>query len=482
MRPRFALPFSVLLAVVLALLACSATALAARSQLTYVEAPHQLLDSDPTGALDEIAASGADGIRLLLVWRRVAPDPEARRAPVFNATDPKAYPEGAWNRYDAAIDGARARGLKVRVTITGHTPLWATPSRHDGLTRPDATAFGRFATAAGRRYRDKVTMWSIWNEPNLGKWLMPIAGDASAGVYRELFLRAVSGLRTAGVRAPVLLGELAPLGNRRVQGTIAPLRFLRAVLCLDANWAPVRVQGRRCARLAPAGVSIHPYSTGTGPFMRPAYDRDSVTIGTLGRLTAALDKAAAAGALPPRLPIHLTEYGIQSFPDRSVGVPFGVQSDYRSMGERLAFLNPRVKSFSQYLLIDDYPSGDGWVFESGLRRYDGRPKPSFFGFRLPLVVVPSAGGRTARLWGLVRPARRAGTVTLSYRDRGRPWRQLGRASHSGDGYWSRTVRTNPARLWRVSWRAADGTTWSGSFTRAWTKPWSRGTPDAYPAR
>nr|WP_183343460.1 cellulase family glycosylhydrolase [Conexibacter arvalis] len=473
------LPFSLLLALT-ALLAPAATALADRSQPTYVEAPNELLDRDPSGALDEIAALGADGIRILMIWRRVAPRPESRRAPSFNATDPGAYPDGAWARYDAAIDGARARGLKVHVTITGHAPLWATRAG-DGLTRPDATAFSRFATAAGRRYRRSVTMWSVWNEPNLGKWLMPIAKDASAAVYRDIFVKTSSALRTAGVRAPILLGELAPLGNRRVQGTIAPLRFLRAVLCLDARYRPIRVRGRRCQRLAPAGISIHPYSTRPGPFLRPA-DRDSVTIATLGRLTSALDKAAKAGMLPRRLPIHLTEYGVQSFPDRTVGVPFGVQSDYRSMAERIAFRNPRVKSFSQYLLYDDYPSGMPWVFESGLRPWNGEPKPSWHGFRLPLVVTPARNGRRAQLWGLVRAARRAGTVTVSYRDRGRPWRTLGRVRHAADGYWSRTVATRPTRLWRVSWEAHDGSTWSGSITRAWPRQWNRGMGDAYPSR
>jgi hypothetical protein len=476
-RRRFLLPCSLLLV----LLAPAATAFADRSQLTYVEAPAQLLDRDPSAALDEIAGLGADGIRLLLVWRRVAPRPEARRVPSFNATDPNAYPAGAWDRYDAAIAGARARGLKVHVTITGHTPRWATPA-HDGLTRPDAVAFGRFATAAGRRYRSQVTMWSVWNEPNLGKWLMPIANDASAAVYRDLYVHAASGLRTAGVRAPILLGELAPLGRRRAQGTISPLRFLRGVLCLDAQYQPVRVQGRRCPHMAPAGISIHPYSTRPGPFMTPLYDRDSVTIGSLGRLTSALDKAAAAGALPRRIPVHLTEFGVQSFPDRLVGVPLGVQSDYRSMAERIAFLNPRVKSFSQYLLNDDYPSGDPWVFESGLRPWDGPPKPAWHGFRLPLVVTPVSGGRRARLWGLVRAARGVGTVTISYRDRGRPWRTLGRQGYAADGYWSRTVASNPARLWRVSWKAPDGTTWSGSITRGWTGPWTPGMPDVYRSR
>jgi len=461
-----------------ALLVPAATADASSSQTTTVEAPNELLEGNPSWALDQVASLGADGIRIQLVWESVAPSPNARRAPRFNATDPAAYPASGWARYDAAIEGARARGLKVHVTITGRAPAWATPSKRDGLTKPDPVAFGKFATAVGRRYGKQVEMWSIWNEPNLGKLLKPLYQGrtlASAQVYRNLYLKAYSGLRSAGVRKPVLLGELAPQSNRnRTVGTIAPLRFLRAMLCLDDRYKPVKVDGRRCAKVVTQGVATHPYSTILGPFYTPLIDRDNVTITVLSRMTSALDKAAKAGAINGRLPLHLTEFGVQSEPDTFYGVPYDVQSDYRSISERIAYLNPRVKSFSQYLLHDDEPRGDYSAFESGLFPHGSdQPKPAYFGFRLPLVAVPVRGSSgKVTLWGLVRPARGAGTVTLSYRDGRGAWTTLGTQRFDRRGYWTKkSVVAKAGREWRVAWRAPDGTAYEGSATKLWTRPW-----------
>jgi Cellulase (glycosyl hydrolase family 5) len=464
----------------LAVLVPAVSASASKSQFTMLEAPDELLSGDPAATLDQVKALGADGIRIQLAWRSVAPSPDAKRAPSFNATDPNAYAAGGWARYDAAIAGARERGLKVQITVTGPAPAWATPSKRDGLTKPDAAAFGKFATAVGRRYGKQVALWSVWNEPNLGKLLKPLYEGSrltSPMVYRELYLKAYSGLKSAGVRAPILLGELAPQSNpNRSVGTIAPLRFLRAMLCLDGSYKPVKVGGRRCASVPAQGVAMHPYSSQPGPFYRPVVDPDNVTIAVLPRLTGAIDKAAKAGALPRGLPLYLTEFGVQSFPDRFLGVPLDVQSDYRSISERIAYLNPRVKSFSQYLLRDDEPRGDFSAFESGLYLHgSSTPKPAWYGFRLPLVAAPVNGGASrTTLWGLVRPATGAGSVTVEYRDGGGAWKTLGTVRFSAGGYWTKSAATKPGRLWRVSWKAPDGTTWSGSATKVWTKPWTKG--------
>ncbi len=454
-----------------ALLVPAAAARANATQFTTLEAPNELLNSgSPDGVLDQIESLGADGIRFQLSWRALAPNATARKKPAFNATDPNAY--SGWERYDAAVDGARARGLKVHITITGSAPTWATPGKDpDGLIRPDASEFGKFATAVGKRYRSKVALWSIWNEPNLGKYLQPIAREESATVYRNLYMKAYSGLRAARVTAPILLGELAPQSNRlKVIGTRAPLTFLRAMLCLDGRYKRVR----NCAAVPTQGIAIHPYSTQPGPFLRPMTDVNNVTIGVLDRLTTALDKAAAAGAIAKRLPIYVTEFGVQSFPDPRLGVPLDVQSDYRSISERIAFLNPRVKSFSQYLLVDDADSeaGNYGSFQSGLYLYSPRrAKPSLGGFRLPLVVVPGKSATRATLWGLVRPATSSGNVTLQYSDNGRSWKTLGSQRFASNGYYTRTVSTTAKRRWRVVWDAPDGTTYTGPATRAWTKPW-----------
>lgn len=449
-----------------ALLMSATVAGASRTQFTMVEAPAELLFSgSPDKALDTIDDLGAQAVRIQLSWQLVAPEPDSKVAPSFNQTDPNAYPAGAWARYDAAIAGARARGLKVLLTIAGGAPKWATKGKRDYVTRPDATAFGKFATAVGRRYRSQVSWWSVWNEPNLGKLLKPIKGAESARIYRNLYLKAYAGLRSAGVSAPILIGELAPIGNSIPNnGTIRPLRFLREVLCLDNRYR----KARKCGRVPTQGMAMHPYTTASGPRFAPR-NADDVTIGVLPRLVNALDRAGRAGALPRRLPIYITEFGVQSYPDRVFGVPLAAQSDYRSIAEHIAYKNARVRSFSQYLLRDDRTiHGAHGAFESGLFLYkDYKPKPSYYGFRLPLTVTKKSGGRVA-LWGLVRPAHgRAGKVEIQIKDRGRGWRRLATQRYNARGYWTRTATNKAGRQWRVSWTdPATGTTHFGSATVA----------------
>lgn len=448
-----------------ALLLPAAAASASHRQFTMVEAPTELLFSgSPDAGLDTIKDLGATAIRIQMSWDHVAPDAGSARAPSFNQTDPNAYPAANWAPYDAAIAGARARGLRVYLTITGAAPKWAT-RKHDGLTSPSASDFGKFATAVGRRYGSQISWWSIWNEPNLGKLLKPIKGLASAKVYRQLYLQAYSGLRSAHVTAPILIGELAPIGNSYPNvGTISPLRFLRAVLCLDSRWH----KARSCARVPTQGLAMHPYTTQFGPNYHPAV-QDDVTIGVISRAVSAVDRAARAGALPGHLPVYASEFGVQSWPDHDIGVSPQTQSDYRSIGEHMAWSNGRVAGFSQYLLRDDVSvAGATGRFQSGLFFYAGdKPKPSYYGFRLPLVVSKGHGSRVA-LWGFVRPAHgHGGTLTIQIADRHHGWVRYATQRYGGSGYWTRRATTKPGRRWRVVWTdPATGRVWDGSATLA----------------
>jgi hypothetical protein len=267
------------------------------------------------------------------------------------------------------------------------------------------------------------------------------------------------------VRTPILIGELAPIGNSiRDTGTIHPLQFLRKLLCLDSRWH----KSSKCGKLPTQGFAMHPYTPRFGPAFQPQH-RDDVTIGVLPRLVRALDRAAAAGALPRRLPVYVSEFGVQSWPDRQFGVPLATQSDFRSIGEKIAWGNARVKSFSQYLLRDDPPSeGAHGKFESGLYLYDsGAAKPAYYGFRLPLVVARKPHGRVA-LWGLVRPAHgRAGSLELQVRDRRGGWKRLATQRYGGSGYWQRGAAAKAGRQWRVVWTDPDTSVeWAGSATVA----------------
>jgi hypothetical protein len=151
-------------------------------------------------------------------------------------------------------------------------------------------------------------------------------------------------------------------------------------------------------------------------------------------------------------------------------VSFTRQEEYRAISERIAWNNPRVHSFSQYLLRDDAPldnvpriarySG----FESGLRTASGRPKPALQGFRLPLVA--RRGRTSVSLWGLVRPASGSHPVTVEYLGNGaKSWRKLATVVTGRDGYWKKTTKLRKGRRYRVSWTAPDGTVYVGAAVR-----------------
>ena len=209
---------------------------------------------------------------------------------------------------------------------------------------------------------------------------------------------------------------------------------------------------------------MHPYANGVGPFYVPR-DPESVTIGSLSRITHALDRAAQAGALPGHLPVYITEFGIASKPSRYLGVPVSEQAEWDAIAERIAYSNPRVASFSQYLLRDDPVRSHRVGFQTGLEYVNGRAKPLLAAFPVPLTVARSAGGY--RLWGLVRPAGEATSLTVEARSsNARRFTALATVRTNAFGYW--TLRSNvAARQWRVRWVSPQGKAYVGPPIRAW---------------
>ncbi len=460
---RLSLP--ILLACLLGLVGAPAAARAARDQTVLFEAPRDLLDAQARpAALRQLEQLGVHALRIVLLWQNVAPSPDAATRPNFDATDPAAY---HWGEYDAVLQAAKDRGWQVLLTVSGPVPRWATPGGVDHLTRPDPQDFQQFMTAVGRRYGQQVKLVSIWNEPNEPIFLLPqyVRGVAtSPRIYRGLFQAGVAGLRASGNSAGmrVLMGETAPRGNTHV---VAPLDFLRGALCLDAAYH----RASSCSALPTDGYAHHAYTTRAGPSFVPP-GRNDVTIGVLPRLTVALDRAAAAGAIRPRLPIYLTEFGIQSVPDPYYGVPLPQQAEYIAISEKLAYQNPRVRFFSQYLLRDDVPRPGNIFqrysgFESGLEFASGARKPAYSAWPVPLVVTKT-GGRVS-LWGLARPAGGTTTVTVQVADGRGAFRTLFSRRTNGLGYWTAHSTWAHGRRWRVRWTSAAGVAYLGPPIRAY---------------
>jgi hypothetical protein len=449
-----------------ALLAAGApSAGASHSQVVYFEAPNDLLNPAKTGAaFARLRTLGVTALRVELHWRDVAPAPTSAHRPAFDATNPLSY---SWGQYDVVLSEAKRLGWQVLLTVTSPAPKWATAGHKDYVTRPDDLQFEQFMTAVGRHYASSVSVFSIWNEPNIPGWLLPQFNHngtpASPRLYRGLWQAGYAGLVAAGIASPkVLFGETSPFGVDRVRSPsednkreLAPLLFMREALCLDSHYR----KSPSCESLPIYGYAHHPYTfpATQGVSYRPP-DGNEVTIAALSRLSSALDKAARAGAIPSHTQIYITEYGVESKPN-PLGVSLAQQAEYAAISEKIAWSNSRVASFSQYLLTDEPPHNGLKGYRTGLMTSGGSRKPLYFGFPLPLVVSRTGGG--FNLWGLVRPASGETTVKVKVLLRGsHSYRTLATVTTDAHGYWS--LHSNMSGVfWRVSWRSPSGVAYNG---------------------
>ena len=460
------------LALVAALGLHAAPASASKTQFSLFEDNALILDDGARGpTLDQAKGFGVQTVRIAMLWSNVAPSEGSRTRPSFDATDPAAYGD-RWARYDAAIAAIKARGMGVMLTVTGPVPKWATRSKRDNLTYPSPKEFGQFMTAAGRRYGATVDYWTLWNEPNHPKFLKPqfrkkgkrkIA--VSPGLYRSLFIAGQRGLIASGQgQKPVLLGDTAPVGNFQV---VAPIAFLRGTLCLSRSYR----KSRRCGKLNVQGYAHHPYTKAAGPSYR-SKNRDDVTIGTLSRLTKAVSRAGRAGAIPRGVLTYNTEFGVQSRPD-----PFAAtldeQATYLGIAERISYNNRAVASYSQYLLQDEPARRGGSAltrfsgFESGLKLANGRNKPSYDAYRLPLAVDRRGRSGSVSIWGFVRPAHATTNAQVMYRDGRRAAKVLKSVTTDARGYLKFNARYKKGRRWQLRWTDPAGGVHGGHFVFAY---------------
>ena len=173
----------------------------------------------------------------------------------------------------------RLDGIKVGFMLTGPAPLWATgpgmpkqrsncpcgqwkpsaaPSRHSRRRSASATA-AVHAHAARAPPLPRVSWWSIWNEPNYGPtWRRRRPTTTRSRPARS----SIAGCSTPPGRALAATGHThrnrhdpdrrdrparprPPVGNF---SGVKPLRFLRALYCVNACYQPLR--GAAAARAA----------------------------------------------------------------------------------------------------------------------------------------------------------------------------------------------------------------------------------------
>jgi hypothetical protein len=428
---------------------------------------------DPAGTLSTFRALGASLVRVIVDWAQVAPAADSHAAPPgFNGADPSDYPAANWAPYDEIVRIAAAEGMQVDLTVSGGAPRWAEGPGVPGVAldnpfwawRPSAGDFGQFVHAVGERYSGsyvpagetsalpRVSFWGLWNEPNFGEDLGPQAVNGSTvpvapAVYRRLLDAAWSSLLATG-HGPstdtILIGEVAargltgratpshPAGLPGDFGQTKPLIFLRTLYCVGsanrelrgpaarAVGCPTSSAGSRAFRAANPGLfdaggfADHPYPDNSlPPSMDSSHDPNDAPFSQLPGLEHELDRLQEVYGSKVRFPIYDTEYGYITHPPNAKRyVSPATAADYINWAEYLSWKQPRVASTMQYLLYDPPPEatnpGDGG-FTSGLLFSNGRPKPTYAAYRLPLYlpVTSTRRGRRLEVWGCVRPARYA---------------------------------------------------------------------------
>ena len=290
--------------------------------------------------------------------------PPARRGPSFEATEPgrlrlgRSTTRSSREADAAALEGAAdghlagaALGDLQRQSALHHAPRRPRlPGIHDRRRRC--------------HYGSEVSLYAIWNEPNHPAFLLPQWNSngtpASPRIYRGLYQAGYAGLQAAGMAHPqVLFGETAPTGydtvsvrTRRLKAPAARRRaaaFLREALCLNSHY---RMVGS-CSELQMTGYAHHAYTLPAGPFYTMAGRGQRHDRVALAALQARSTSRPARTRSPAGVPIYLTEFGVQSVPNKELGVSVATQAEFDAIAERIAWENPRVAAFSQYLLKDD---------------------------------------------------------------------------------------------------------------------------------
>ncbi len=88
----------------------------------------------------------------------------------FNAQPSENKPP-SFDLFDTIVDEALSRGLSV-LAVIGYGPQWASSgdTKDDGHINdvPKGATYAAFVTATVEHFKDRVTHYELWNEPNLG--------------------------------------------------------------------------------------------------------------------------------------------------------------------------------------------------------------------------------------------------------------------------------------------------------------------------
>lgn len=270
-----------------------------------------------------------------------------------------------WSGADMVSKTASKYGLNSLVTIA-YAPRWAArnPCSYPACVPSDPITFGKFAGEVAQRYKNSITHFEIWNEPNYPLfWSQP-----DPVYYAELLKEAYVNIKTANNNSIVMNGGLAASENNG--GSISPYTFIEALYNSGAN------------KYLDA-VAVHPYTYPAKPSFKANWNhwQEMTSIRTL--MNSHGDRSKQ---------IWITEYGAATGgPGKSVDPNqlsgFNYGSDYMTQSGQAELLENALLLHSQnnillgpffwYSLKDLSTNRSSPENFFGLIRFDGSHKPSY---------------------------------------------------------------------------------------------------------
>jgi cellulase (glycosyl hydrolase family 5) len=340
--------------------------------------------------------TGAQYVRLFAYW-----------GSNFDGSDPTS-PAYHWGALDATVEAAEAEGLTPILDITG-VPNWAYARRPAGVNAgtPSTAALAQFAQALATHYDGQnvdadnnpvpaVNVFEVYNEPNLSLDLGPAVSAAS---YREIVNAVASSVHEVDPKNLVVAGGLDPFGHKKGKKqkwySVAPLAFMRSLLCLSKGSHPHST----CHNQIHFDIwSHHPYTFG-GPFAHAKLP-DDVSLGDLPKMRKLLQAAVRLHHVVSSQTVQfwVSEFGWASNPPRPKAAGMALAS--RWTAESLYQMwRSGVSLVTWFDLVDKASPSP---YQSGLYFHaksleNSRPKPLMTAFRFPFVAY--VGSRTVRVWG-----------------------------------------------------------------------------------
>ncbi len=424
-------------------------------------------------ALARIRAAGASVVRIPVDWRDVV----SASPPIgFDARDPSS-PGYHFELIDAAVRSAADTGLTPLLVIS-HAPAFAEsphrwPYAYPGSWAPSPSALEAFAAALAQRYDGsfpdpltpgqalpRVAQFQAWNEPNLARYLEPqwvaVEGRWSAFsplLYRQLLNGFYSGIKSVEPTDLVIAAGVAPNGEPPGAGRMAPVTFLRGLLCLPSG---------RCPDPPHFDVlDFHPLSVGDPDV--PASSSLDVAISDATKVTGLLHRAEGMHTALPRARkrVWVTELNWESAPAAPGGVPAGEQAQWLSRALHRLWI-AGVGLVAWQFLVDPYPgvrletsTGSQFEYTRPAGLYSAGPggnpayavpKPFLQGYMLPFDPLRLDRTRV-RVWALLSKPGQA--ALLQRRAPGGAWRTIASLRADGAGVLNVLVAMHGAAALRL---------------------------------